>query len=250
MSYFNVVSRKRGRSFPVMSPAAKRSKMSFTMGPASTYRIPKRGRLGRTRTAGYYGRTAEELKFLDTDIATTNVATTGTILGTLNQVPQDDGMSGRTGRKITIKSISVHGTVNSDAAVLIYSRCRCIVYIDKQANGAVATAATILQTTDIDSFRNMENIERYTFLYDKTFILQPQAVTAFTVGTGVTTAMSSRLAPFRLNKKCNIPIIYDASAATGAIGTIRSNNIGMLFIGENIAAVDIQGLARIRYSDI
>jgi len=48
--------------------------------------------------------------------------------------------------------------------------------------------------------------------------------------------------------KCNFPIEYDASAATGAITTQRSNSVAVLMISQG-GFCTFQYNTRIRYSD-
>lgn len=196
---------------------------------------------GYTRTGGFYGRFSQdgELKFLDTSIAISPVPATGDINPTtFLVVPQDDTQSGRNGRKIVVKSIHLkmiallgQGTVSAECL-------RYIVYLDRQCNGAAAGVTDILSVANFDSFNNLANTSRFTILCDKFIELNSQ--------TGIVGAFGEYVAFINWNKKVNIPIEYDSSAATGALTTIRSNNIGLLTISTS-GDIAVDGRCRVRY---
>ena len=52
-------------------------------------------------------------------------------------------------------------------------------------------------------------------------------------------------------KNLNLPIEYDANATSGAVATIRSNNIGLIVCGSNatnLSAVKLN--VRVRFTDL
>lgn len=216
-------------------------------------RIP-RAIVGLVRTGGFYGRFGPtgELKFFDTySGAAVAVGAAGTITNNcLNIIPQSDGQSGRVGRSVTVKAVYMKGFVNlasQATAVAATDTMRVIIYLDKQANGAAATAGNILAVlpggaVDFLSFRNLENSARFQILAEKKF-----DITAMAGPAGVSTG--AREISFNLAKKCNIPITWDSTAATGALTTVRSNNIGVLCINQ-VTSATIEYNCRLRYSDM
>lgn len=212
---------------------------------------PQRGYL---RTSGYYGRYAPrggELKFFDTFDAATNVASTGTIMEpSLCLIPQGVTESNRVGRKCTIKSISGRllciklsgATLSTQAA----SNLRIIVYLDKQCNGATAAVTDLLDTsvitTELLQFNNLANSGRFKTLYSKDIVMNSNAAT----GSGTSSSVDRFWKKF--NIRCNIPVEF--SSTTGAIGEIRSNNIGVLMVaGAGNPVVSVQAGYRVRFSD-
>lgn len=209
-------------------------------------------RNGLQRTVGFYGRYnngpgyrgkgGDELKFFDQLFTAIIPAPTGTIIngGSIVNIPQNDTQSGRDGRNCTISSIQFRSAwiLASNTSASPWDQLRFIVYLDQQTNGATATVAQILETTSLISPYNMENSKRFRILMDKTYDMTPHA--------GVTTAYSEPSKFIKWFKKCNIELTFDATAATGAITTIRSNNIGMLFLSQNTL---IQGdvYSRVRF---
>lgn len=186
-----------------------------------------------------------EVKFLDTNIAQTDVQTAGNIITSLNIIPEGNGESQRVGRKVVVEAIYCRGKITTSGSQFLGGRIRMILFQDKQTNGSAAAVTDILETATIDSYRNLSNVSRFKILSDQTHTLnilsRNAAVTSSTV-----------VRHFNVAKpRLNTPIEFDNSATTGAITTIRSNNYGILYIGEasTAQAWDIEGNCRLRYCD-
>ncbi len=234
--------RKRGR----YSAAYKRKRM---MVPYS-----KRGYL---RTAGFYGRFAgrgAELKFLDGQLTNQSITATGTFLFTThNIVAQGNSQSERIGRKITIRSIRVKGTIKMFAQDQIgdmEQRVRILFVVDSQANGAAPTIDEVLNfagVLGINSFRDLANVRRYRVIYDRVFDLPVMGVAADGISTFLNIPTSKG---WGFSKKMHLPIEYDSSSTTGSLSTQRSNNIFSFAIAENTnESPFVSFVFRIRYSD-
>lgn len=218
-------------------------------------KAPKRRRTafvqGRDRRGGYYGRYSgrdAELKFHDVNLDDAVVAGGGVVTPTVNIIPQGVTESERIGRKCTIKSINWRGTITLpevDAAVTPGNTeyLRVILYLDKQCNGATAATTDLLESADIYSFRNLANSSRFTFLLDKLHVLNYQTLASDGAGVVSSAAVARQ---FTLYKKCDIPIEF--SSTTGAIGEIRSNNIGVLLLCSSGTA-SFYSKFRLRFSD-
>ena len=172
---------------------------------------------------------------------------TGTIWSTsLINILEGTSPSQRIGRKITVRGIGLKILINlpqSATASAAWDGYRIILYHDKQANGATATAAQILDSTpsvNILSYRNLSNVNRFRILYDKNF-----EVNATNAGGSVYVAGQLQLLP-KVWVNVNVPIEY--SGSTGNISEIRSHNFGILVISSNsVATMLIQ--SRVRYTD-
>lgn len=179
-----------------------------------------------------------ETKYLDTILASTTLATTGTILSpSLNIIAQGDGQSDREGRRVVITKISIRGIAATTAAEDT-DAYRFILYQDKQCNGATATVANILESTVSLSFNNMSNSRRFKILWDTHNVVGPNA--------GVTAAFAQGLEWIKVNIPCDIPIDYNSTATTGALTTQTSNNIGILGISV-LGLVNVTYHVRIRF---
>nr|AUH21332.1 hypothetical protein [uncultured bacterium]AUH21338.1 hypothetical protein [uncultured bacterium]AUH21344.1 hypothetical protein [uncultured bacterium]AUH21350.1 hypothetical protein [uncultured bacterium] len=210
------------------------------------------GTPGFTRNVGNYGRypKSKELKYHDTDVTIPGIAVAGSIIDTLNGVEQNTTEKTRVGRKIFIKRVQLRGEVSLPGLLAAGqtsthgARVRVIMYLDKQANGAAATPGVILQTTDINSWRDMEHVDRFRILYDKVHTLNRPTVTEEPAGTFQSPTVVKN---FSMGKNCNIEILY--SSPSGDVGNVQSNNIGMLFLSTETLITEFTGTARIRYTD-
>ena len=190
-----------------------------------------RFRKGYNRTGGYYGRykgvTVGEKKFHDIDIDDAAVSVSGSILnsGSLCQIAQGTTESTRVGRKAVIRSINWRYQINLGSETTVANGAdtvRIVLYKDKQANGQTATVTDILETANYQSFRNLANSARFQILLDKLVTVSSGGG----AGNGTTDATLPVIRNYSFFKKCKIPIEY--SSTTGAIGEIRSNNLGVL----------------------
>ncbi len=212
-----------------------------------------RGVAGFQRTSGFYGRYQgpdAELKFHDVDLDDAVIDTAGTITATVNIIPQDVTEKTRVGRKCTIKSIGWRYRINlpeQDAVATPANSdvVRVIMYLDKQANGATAAVTDLLESANFHSFNNLANKSRFRVLHDAMYDLNFLTLASDNAGV-VSSAGVNRSGEFF--KKCNIPIEFDDTATTGAIGTIRSNNLGVLLIS-SAGQAGFDSKIRLRFSD-
>lgn len=197
---------------------------------------------------------ASELKFFDTTRSALALSTTGTLVDdSLNHVPQDATESGRLGRKITVTGISLRGSYNFGSTSTLSNmdqRVRLLVFVDTQCNGAAAPVESIINTggvTNVNSFRDLPNYDRFEVLYDRWFNIHVNAVLQDGAGTGDSVPMFRGL---EIHIPCEIPIEFDDSAADGSITTIRTNNIGVMGVcaAANLAPT-ITYVSRINYFD-
>lgn len=200
------------------------------------------GRRGFVRISGNYGRynqgPGSETKWFDTTLVATTISAAGAISSpSLNLIPEGTAESNRIGRKCTVRSVHMKGTVTlPSSSTPLNERIRIILYCDKQANGASATAPDIIEIASVNSFRNLSNVNRIKVLADKTFTFNQLAG----AGADTTTDIYSPVVrSFAFNKRLALDLEF--SSNTGAITEIRSNNIGVLAITDS-------GLATIAYT--
>ncbi len=229
---------KRKRGSAQVYPARRTGRGAYGKG----YRKYRRyGGKGFTRNVGYYGRynanPGRELKFFDGTRAIASATEAGVIYDdSLNHIVQGVAEQQRIGRKVTITKLSMRGLVklpaqaNGDDA---FNRIRIIIYQDKQTNGATAAVTDLLDTADIDSFRNLENSGRFNFFYDKTITFMPP--NAYFDSVAAQRRVNEIGKNWRFNKDCNIPVIFNST--TGAITEMPTNNIGIMAICGTFATV-------------
>lgn len=187
-----------------------------------------------------------ELKFFDTAIDF-QFDNTGEVpaSGQLNLIPQGVTQSTRIGRACTIKSLQLKARVLYTPTTDTVGAQNAYLYLvlDTQANGAAAAATAVLTSADFTvALTNLENSDRFKILKKWTWSLNAQA--------GVSAAYARTIRHLDYYKKLNTQIIFDSTAATGAIATIRSNNI-FLLAGSSIGDDDTQfiGTCRLRFAD-
>jgi len=224
----------------------KIARKDYSTNPARLNNPIPRNLQGQVRTVGAYKRSlpgSAEKKYLDTTITNSADVTSGTVLSSLNLVPQGTTDVTRIGNKITATNINIHGiaTLDSSLTAPTAANFRVIVFIDYQANGATAAVTDILKTASIVSFRNMDQVDRFKILEDFVIRLTPGVI-----GSIASDNCNMRWA---VNKKVNIPIHF--SSTTGAITELKSNNIGLLFIADSaLVNVTTLGIARVKYIDL
>lgn len=191
-----------------------------------------------------------ELKFHDLDIDDAAIAGNGTIVQiSCLTIPQGTTESDRIGRKVTVKmihwkyNISTVSTATASAPEPI--TVRVIVYLDKQTNGATATVTGILETDNYQAFNNLANTSRFRILMDRLHTIRPTAG----AGDGAANDFTGTTINAEWHKTMNAPIEYDNTFTDGRIGTMRSNNIGVLLVGKGSGGV-FDSKMRIRFSDV
>lgn len=191
--------------------------------------------------------TEGELKFVDTAIGISPVLITGSIVSTLNVIPQGDGESQRLGRSVLLSGVALRYTLSlpevvASATLPDGDTVRRILYIDHQCNGAAAVPLDVLETASIHSFYNLSNRGRFTILSDE-FRDMVALSTAITPGGNFNSPSvhSENVWAFDLDN------VIEFDGVDGTIDEMTTNNLGILYISHDGVA-ETGGFARIRYS--
>lgn len=197
------------------------------------------------RTGGFVGK---ELKFLDTTISPTTVALTGTIIkDTVNSMIVGTGESQRIGRKVKATSLMIRGSFDypSQPNLTTSLYIRLMVYQDTQTNGSAATITDILESANVDSFRNLENSKRFKILYETIEPVNAQCAAR----DASTERTNAKVKPFQIFIKFKRPMEFVYKGSGGGVSDLTQNNIGVLGI-VNVAptvAMSLSGKIRLRY---
>lgn len=203
-----------------------------------------------------------EKKFFDEELAETftsagTIATNSAGQATLTAIPTGDGASARSGRRALITSFHVKGYIKlsglypANTAVdpdgELSDSIRMIFYVDKQCNGAAATAANLLATAnDHNSFRNLEYNKRFYILLDKTMTISSGNLTHN--GTYILSGDVYKNFSFNKTFKKGLPIVFTGTG-TPAMTNIISNNINVLLISEENNQTIVRAQCRARFTD-
>lgn len=236
----------------------KRKKKGGGFGGASPMDIPASMR-GYVRTSGFYsggpGGRDKELKFHDLDTTSAaQINATGEFipaLGSMGVIVQGTGESQRDGRKCVIKKICWKFEVFLPAQADQEDpppgdTARIILYLDKQANGAIAAVTDIVESADYQSFNNLANKSRFVTLMDRTYDLnRPMGARDGALAADpITASYPEFILSDSFYKSVDIPLEY--SSTTGAIAEIRSNNICCLAFSKSGLAT-FKGKMRLRF---
>lgn len=174
-----------------------------------------------------------EKKYVDYSPYTNfSVATAGT-LTCMNLMTQGTSALTRTGQSIKMVSFLCNGSAIINAAAT-GTIIRFMVFVDRQANGAAATLAQLLNTTDVYSPVNIGFSKRFRFLVDKRISLSAN-------GTEIRT--------FKRFRKMSIHTEYNQSN-NGNIGDIDTNSLWIAFIStEATNTPSVTAQFRLRFVD-
>lgn len=193
-----------------------------------------------------------ELKFKDVphtpeplDIATSTVC-----FSVISPFATGNTNQTRIGSKAFISSLYIKGFVDQDAGANSNAqRVRCILFIDHQSNGNVATLAEVLDLgaqDKMNSYRKLENTRRFTVLYDKIMDMQHPSG----AGNTASNTFTQTFREIKIFKKFNKPIAvrFQDGDTAGLDADILDNNILMaVFCNTNTGNYGWE--ARIRYTD-
>lgn len=176
-----------------------------------------------------------EVKNFDTQL--TGSAITDAIgITQLTNIPQGDGTNSRDGAQCKMIGIELNFTIvqNVSAVTTLF---RLMVVQDKQTNQAIYLAADLLDdVTPFDSIiapRNLDNMRRFSVLYDRTFVLEAGGTSAFIVRKYIKKEMLLR---------------FDGS--TPSIADLTQNSLSILSVATETANDPALTLhARVRYVD-
>ena len=167
-------------------------------------------------------------------------------------MPQGSTQVTRIGNRIVIKKVQVRGyflgigdtamTVATDEA---NNLARIIIAVDHQCNGSLPNPEDILSlTTSINSFRDLDNSDRFTILFDHT---QEISLKISFEGTDGETTSEERQYPFQFFKNMNLLTQFDGTTAD--ISSIVNNSIVCFgFVEDTKCAVGVFCNFRIRYT--
>lgn len=227
---------------------------------------------GYTRDVGFYGRynqsvprgggcgLASEKKFHDLDLDDAVIASTVGVTGSINVIAQGTTGATRVGRKICIRNISwrfevslpavIPGTDYDDAN--FSDTVRVMMFLDTQCNGLIAPGSGfdgILQDDNFQSFNNLANKGRFRILFDRFYVLNRKGYVGFEDTTPLFKYSAAEVTiSDTFYKKCEIPLEYDANVTTGALVSIRSNNLGVLLISR-LGKAKFHSKIRLRFED-
>lgn len=197
-------------------------------------------------------------KIVKPELKTHNFAVTATVTTTtpvfynLTSIAQSDDYTGRTGRKITAKSLEFKvflqgSTTNPITAAPLYDLIRVFVFIDTAQDGVDPVSGETI--SDIFDFRtgDLQHLKRFRVLYDQVFpVYTLHGLTADSLnGAGQNVQVIKEF------RKLDLSIAFQGTAAADASNGI--NSIFACFVGTKATAAAGAGShtidSRVRFLD-
>lgn len=217
-------------------------------------------RRGYSRGVGNFR--SSEVKTVDTVFSAVNMNTT-TAFVNLNVPATGTAFYNRIGNEILMKSLHIIGVVNRNGVSPVTAQfevLRCVLYYDKQSNGANPTVGDILTSFDnagstgtvpqIYAHTNPNNFDRFKIIADWRWLIP------WNDSVGLTNGIASNLKTdqqFTINKYIKLRgLLTRFKASTPGIGDISSGALSMVFLGSapaTSAAYCFNGSARLRFLD-
>jgi len=200
---------------------------------------------------------SRDIKNVDTAIPSTSLDNLGAFWQVAPNVAQGDSSEQeRLGNYIDLKSFSFNLQVAAGSAGAACQFVRLMVIKDKQANGkeggvdwgvdeilqgpVVGPPAFPGSVNATDRFRNLNETGRFQVLYDRRVMLNED------------TASGKRCAIMKKNLSFKQPIRiqYEKKTTTGAVGTIKDNNVWLMMLSDDTVNLPtVIGGLRTKYYD-
>lgn len=119
-----------------------------------------------------------ERKFIDTSIAAT-LGNTGAVTR-ITDIAGGSAYNQRAGLSVKATSLFLRGSFicNNSIVGSLAQRARCVVFEDMDNTGTAPTTADVLESVAVNSPLNHTNGKRFKILYDRVFVLAPDASNA------------------------------------------------------------------------
>lgn len=176
-----------------------------------------------------------EIKNHDTGLTQTAISSTFQVLE-LTNIAQGDTTLTRDGASLKLVGVNLKYKLSQHASAT-NTQVRMLLVHDRQTNQATYSAVALLSDSTIHdaivSPRNLDNTRRFQVLMDRVHIFS---------ATGRTTSVHS------FNKKLNIKIRYDATAA--AITSLTQSSLSLVLVSDEATNTPlITHIIRLRYVD-
>lgn len=173
-----------------------------------------------------------DLRQLNTNVASGTVTRAGTVT-IMNAMAVGNGDGQRAGNRTVAKYLEMRIDVGLDGVALAFTTAmnyhyRCIVFWDKQANGAPPVISELLQNSGVGGNNylspfNFNGKSRYKVIWDKTVSLNPVSNSRQAIGTTTYDSMDKVIV---LRKKLNTTTTYNNGNA-GTVADISTNSLYM-----------------------
>lgn len=202
--------------------------------------VRKRHRSVGTK-ATFAGRRGEQ-KYQDVAVAETEVYSDVPLVRLVNGIAQNTSINGRIANRAWITGLKFNFQIHAVPFIAVTAvdpiEIRCLVVVDKQANGATLSLGDLLNNGGTPSerwkaFPRVEFKRRFRILKDTLMTINPtDSPTAF-----------NRQVTKKVSLTFKRPIVTEYTATGSGISAIESNSIHVIFISNNITDASNLGAA-------
>lgn len=242
---------KRKRS---MSSTSRKSRPSGARSNARAV-IARNPRIG-----GYLG---IENKFIDYEYPYTAIANKWAggeadpaTVNSISAIAAGDGESNRDGRKCTLTSVHIRGDIRFIPASSVSTAQRpsvaCVVLVlDTQTNGSQLNAEDVMFEPNDDAlqahaFTNLQYSKRFKILHRQVVKLETIAASSPALAPSGTGYPMGNITNFEINKKLDIPVIFNGT--TASVSSITDNSLHVIAVTSSEEAdTQLQYVSRVRF---
>ena len=221
---------KRYKTYGVRNVGASRRAL-FLSKPSAVSLITRKAAGTPVSRSGVKGPIGNKQELNFTDVAISGAITTG-LLTLLNGIAEGDDNTDRSGKKVVMKSVQVHGMLAYGAAGS--REGRALLIWDNAPNGVLPAITDILTVSTSNGFPNINNVGRFSILKD----VHPDP--ALGVAQGTTTQM-----PIEFYKKLNDATRFLGTGAT--IASIQNGALYLLLLGADSSNATVDIRTRVRF---
>lgn len=171
----------------------------------------------KSRHSAFQKTSGKETHLFDMGATTFASDTTGTVQ-LLNGVAQGTDYGNRVGRRITMTSVFIRGTLKSNSTNPTAAQARILLVLDRETNGVVPAIGDVLSTVTTTGNVDLDNTERFTILMDQTLAVKPYFATQI------------EYIPFKFYKKIRLPAKYIGTGAT--VASVGENGLFLMTLGD------------------
>lgn len=168
-------------------------------------------------------------EYKNIDRGFTSSATTTGISHLLTGMVKGDDIGKRIGRKITLKSVQIKGTIKSYPSSGVAQVVRILLVYAKRVDGVEPPITDLVNPSNIHSLRNTDFLSKYTVLFDKTMFLSQSG-------------QEGSIKQIKMYKKINLPQTFDS----GNDGDVKDIQTGPLYLFA--FGTEVQGTTSNQYS--
>lgn len=187
---------------------------------------------------------AEKKYFENTILSSTTVGTTWMFHSALAGITQGTAAYNRIGNKIFVHSIKfmVYITPNANEVASSNIRCRCAIYHNKEAVGALPTGSAVFTSDSIFGLRYQPLLSRYTIVKDTlhTMVAGAQGNAANTYALGPQGQFVVTVYPKKR---------IDFSSNAGTISDLFKDDYGMCCVSSNTTQCNMSVWVQVIFSD-